>query len=138
MRPCHGARPSVTVARDRRVVGDQRPDQAALAAGGEGDGLVERVVRQHGADRPERLDVVRFGALRSPARSRTGAMKAPTSASRRRRRPGRDRRYTISAEPRSDWMALRTSSRWSRLASAPMRDAVVVRVADGDLGERWR
>ena len=47
-------------ARDVGVVGDDRADQAAAAAGGEGDRLVEAVVRDHGADRAERLDVVRL------------------------------------------------------------------------------
>ena len=36
-------------ARDVRVVGDDRADEAALAAGGERDRLVDRVVGQHGA-----------------------------------------------------------------------------------------
>ena len=60
MRPCQGARPSDDGAGDVGVVGDERADQAAAAAGGEGDGLVEGVVGEHGADRAERLDVVRL------------------------------------------------------------------------------
>ncbi|MCY1291820.1 hypothetical protein D9M70_410230 [compost metagenome] len=43
---------------DARVPGDQAGDQAALAAGGQGDGFVEVVVAHQGADRAERLDVV--------------------------------------------------------------------------------
>ena len=50
--------------RDLRVVGDQRPGQAALAARGQRDGVVHGVVADHGADRPEGLDVVRLDRAR--------------------------------------------------------------------------
>ncbi len=60
MRPCQGARPSVDRARDVAVVGDQRPHQAAPAARGQRDRLVDGVVGHHGADRAERLHVVRL------------------------------------------------------------------------------
>ncbi len=45
---------------DVGVVGDQGRHQAAAAAGRELDGLVEAVVGEHRAHRPERLDVVRL------------------------------------------------------------------------------
>ena len=64
IRPCHGATPEGDGPGDLGVVGDQRPGQAALAAGGQRDGLVEGVVADHGADRPERLDVVRLDRAR--------------------------------------------------------------------------
>ena len=43
---------------DGRVVGDDRADERPLAARGQGDRLVERVVRHHGRHRAEGLDVV--------------------------------------------------------------------------------
>ena len=48
-------------------------------------------------------------------------MKAPRSASASTTSTLSGSPNTSSAEPRSAWTALRTSSRWSRLASAPIR-----------------
>ena len=48
-------------------------------------------------------------------------MKAPRSASASTTSTVSGSPKTSSAEPRSAWTALRTSSRWSRLASAPIR-----------------
>ncbi len=48
-------------------------------------------------------------------------MNAPASASASTTSTRSGSPYTISAEPRRIWTALRTSSRWARLASAPMR-----------------
>ena len=65
--------------RDRRVVRDQRRDQAAAAARGQRQRLVEVVVRHQRADRAEGLDVVH----RVVAHRRRGT--AAASARRRRR-----------------------------------------------------
>ena len=108
-------------ARDGPVVGDHGADQAAGPARGEGDCLVEVVVGR-APSRPVRT--VRCRAVRSRprvARSSTGDMKAPRSASASTTSTVSGSPKTSSAEPRSAWTALRTSSRWSRLASAPIR-----------------
>ncbi len=55
------------------------------------------------------------------ARSSTGERNAPRSASPSMTSTWSGSPYTIAADDRSDWSALRTSSRWPRLASAPMR-----------------
>jgi hypothetical protein len=48
-------------------MGDERPDQAPLASGGQPHGMIDVVVRQHCADRTERLDDVRLGGFRDVA-----------------------------------------------------------------------
>ena len=51
------------LAREVVVVRDDRADQAALAAGGERDDVVDRVVGHHGGYRPEGLDLVDHAGL---------------------------------------------------------------------------
>ena len=55
---------------DRLVVGEDRGDEAALAALGERDRLVEVVVGHDGGDRAEGLDVVDGGLARAGCRRR--------------------------------------------------------------------
>ena len=54
------------------VVGDDRADQAALTARGQLHGVRDAVVRQQGADRPERLDVVGLGGVEVVAAQQHG------------------------------------------------------------------
>ena len=60
------------------------------------------------------------------ARSSTGDMNAPRSASASTTSQWSGSPCTSSADARSAWTALRTSSRWSRLASAPIRTPSLV------------
>ena len=105
---------------DGRVVGDDRADERALAAGGQGDGLVEGVVRHHRGHRAEGLDVVRLdrsGAGPEQHRRHEGAALGVAGEARGRGRVAVD----DVAEERSASTALRTSSRWPREASGPIR-----------------
>ena len=61
---------------DVGVVGDHGRHQAAAAAGRELDGLVEGVVGEHRADRPERLDVVRLDRAAVGAQQHGGEERA--------------------------------------------------------------
>jgi hypothetical protein len=58
-----GGQPEDHVAREGRVGRDDRPDQAAPAAGREVDHLVRALVADEGADRAERLYLVRLRPL---------------------------------------------------------------------------
>ena len=113
-------------ARDGRVVGDHRADEAARAAGGQRDRLVEVVVASSPCDtgRTARRRAARWHPRRPAAAP--GDMNAPRSASASITSTVSGSPNTISAEPRSAWTALRTSSRWSRLASAPIRTSSLV------------
>ena len=62
-RPCHGATPEHDLAGELRVGRDDRAGQAALPARRELDHVLGVAVRHQRADRPERLDLVRLGAL---------------------------------------------------------------------------
>ena len=85
MRPCQRRHLRDRLGGDLRVVRDQRADQAAAAARGQRQRLVEVVVRHQRADRAEGLDVVD----RVVGQSRRGT--AAASARRRRRRRRRRR-----------------------------------------------
>ena len=120
-RPCQGASPRTT---SRATCGScvtseatrlPRPRAARSTASLDG------AVGEHRGDRAERLDLVRLGrAGRGPAAGRgRGRPRARRRRRRRRRAPGR--RTRCRPRSRSASMALRTSSRWPRLASAPIR-----------------
>ena len=125
MRPWKGGDAEDDLLGDGLVVGEDRGDEAALAAVGERDRVVEVVVGHDVetgpnastswiAGLPQRVvgveqDRVEEGALLGVA----GGDASTASGS-----PA-----TISASWRSSRMRSRTSSRWSRLASAPMRVA---------------
>ena len=119
--PCAG----IACAATCRVVRDQRRDEAAAAARGERDRLVEVVVGHHGAHRAERLDVVR------PASFVGRRGRAAGSARRRRRRrrprpsgakPSRGAEHDLVALRRAAPSALAdVGAAAPSTASAPMR-----------------
>ena len=116
-----GATPSVTSRATSGSWVTSEPTRLPLPRAASSIASSTRVVGQHRADRAERLDVVRLDRAlgrRAAARGR-GTRRARRR--RRRRRRGRGRRTRSRRSARSDWIALRTSSRWPRLASAPMR-----------------
>ena len=76
---------------DRLVVGEDRGDEAALAAPGERDGLVEVVVGHDGGDRAEGLDVVDGGRRQRRAAEEDDRVQEGAASRRRRRRRARRR-----------------------------------------------
>ena len=103
-------------------MGEQRQREAAHAAVGERDGVVEVAIGHDGRNRAERLAIVDRGVFHgSSLRSRIGSRKAPPAT------PGEasGSPETIRAPAATSlpiW--LRTSSRWAFETSAPIRDSL--------------
>ena len=106
--------------RDLRIVGDERRDQAAAAARGERERLVEVVVRHQRRDRAERLDVVDRVVLHAVAaeherRREEGAVGDALAfrreaVARRRRRSRCPRRAARARSPTSACCAFEASA----------------------------